>query len=102
MADLNGKETVGLTTKWFGLNLSGPNAGNIFLFLIILGLIGFTYWQNIQRSVEHDAIICMIKLNLYMQTLPSDRPMDWRRMPVDTFSCVPKFIYEKDSETLRH
>lgn len=90
-------DSVGLTTKWFGLNLSGKDALGIFLFITLLAMMGLDAWENVQRSNEHDGIVCMIKLNLYMQQLPTGAPMDWRRMPVDLYSCIPPFLYKQES-----
>ena len=91
----NDQNTVDLTTKWGGLRLGGKDALDIFLFLSIVALGGLTFYEHIQRSVEHDAIQCSIKLNLFMQTQGTG-PIDWKKMPVDVFSCVPRFIYERD------
>jgi hypothetical protein len=89
-------DAVNLTTKWGGLSLVGKDALDIFLFIAILALGAVTIWEHIQRSNEHDTISCQLKLTLYMQTQPLDKPMDWRRMPTDVFNCVPKFLYERD------
>ena len=92
-----GQNTVDLTTKFGGLKLAGKNALDLFLFLAILALAGLTMYEHIQRSTEHDAIQCSIKLNLFMQTQGTDKPIDWKKMPVDVFSCVPRFLYERDT-----
>lgn len=89
--------TVSISSKWGGFSLGGKDALDIFLFLAILGLSGLTVYEHIQRSAEHDTISCLIKLNLYMQTQSTEKPINWRGMPVDTFSCVPRFIYERDT-----
>jgi len=99
MADTPSQEGVGLTTKWFGLNLTGQSAGVTFIFITLLALSGLTLYEHIQRSVEHDAIACQIKLNLYMQTQMPDKPIDWRKMPPDLFGCIPKFFFERDQAT---
>src|ERR1044072_3684485 len=95
MADANGQDQVGLTTKWFGLNLSGKDAGFIFLFIAILALTGLLFWTNKQRSEETAAIQCMIKLNLFVNQQPRTEPLDWSKLPVDLYTCVPRFLYER-------
>ena len=96
MAEANGSNTVNLSTKWGGLSLAGKDALDIFLFIAILALASLTIYEHIQRSGEHDILSCQIKLNLFMQTQPVDKPIDWKKLPVDTFGCVPRFLYERD------
>lgn len=95
MADeLNDKDTVSLTTKFGALSLGGKNALEIFLFIAVLALAGFDIWSNAQQSHEHDGIVCMLKLNLYMQQVPPGTQIDWRRMPLDLYTCIPPFLYK--------
>lgn len=96
MADTDDHDSVGLTTKWFGLNLAGKDAVGIFLFIALLALAGFTAWSNTQRSQEHEQITCMLKLNLYMQQVPVGSQIDWRRMPIDLYGCIPTFLYKQE------
>ena|SRR5690242_10024186 len=92
----NATDTVSLTTKWGGLSLGGKDALAIFLFIAMLGLSALTLWEHIQRSSEHDLLDCRLKLTLFMQTVAPDKAIDWRRVPVDLYSCVPRFILERD------
>jgi len=89
-------DSVGLTTKWFGLNLAGKDALGIFLFISLLALAGVTLWEHSQRSNEHDQIGCMLKLNLFMQQIPPGTAIDWHRMPIDLYPCIPSFLYKLD------
>jgi len=81
-------------TGLFGFKLGGKDAISIFLFIAVLGLSGLTLWEHGTRSTEHDQIVCMIKLNLFVYTLPRGETLDWSKMPVDLYPCVPKFLYE--------
>jgi hypothetical protein len=92
-----GQDTVSLTTKFGALALGGKNAIGILIFIGLIALSGLTIYEHIQRSTEHDSINCMIKLNLYMQTQEPNKPINWRALPVDTFGCVPRFLYERDA-----
>lgn len=94
--DPNEGNSVKLTSKWGGLELGGKNALDIFLFITMLGLIGFTAWEHTQRSNEHDTLDCRLKLTLYMQSVSPDKPLDWRRVPSDLYPCIPRFIIERD------
>lgn len=97
MAESNGgKDTVSLTTSFGALSLGGKNALEILIFIAILAIGGLEIYENIQRSNEHDAISCQIKLNLFMQAQIAEKPINWRAMPTDLFSCVPKFLYDRD------
>jgi hypothetical protein len=96
MADT--QEGVGLTTKWFGLNLTGQSAGVTFIFIIILALIGLTLYENGQRNAEHDQIQCALKLTLYMQQQPQGQTIDWHKMPIDLYTCIPSFLYRTTTE----
>ena len=91
-----GQDTVNLSTKLGTLSLGGKNALEIALLIVMLGLAGLTIYEHIQRSQEHDTITCQIKLNLFMQAQDLARPIDWRKMPVDLFNCIPKFLYDRD------
>jgi len=101
MADGDGdKSTVSLATKLGTLSMAGKDALGIALLIVMLALGGLTIYEHIERSKEHDVIACQLKLTLYMQTQPIDKPIDWKRMPIDTFECVPRFLYERD-QTVR-
>lgn len=95
------KNSVGLSTGWFGLSLSGKDAGYIFLFLVILASTGLNAWFMSARDKEHSEIVCMIKLNLFVNQSTrggaSGEILDWQRMPVDLYTCVPRFLYEKSN-----
>ena len=91
------KSTVSLTTKLGSLSLGGKDALTIALYITMLALSGLNIYEHIQRSKEHDDIVCAIKLNLFLQTLPVDKPIDWRRMPVDIYQCVPRFLYDREA-----
>lgn len=90
------QNTVNITSKWGGLSLVGKDAVSLFLFFMLLGMGGLTIYEHIQRSAEHEQIDCRLKLTLFMQTIPVEKPIDWRRVPTDVFGCVPKFLYERD------
>ena len=98
MAEANGEKnnTVSLTTSLGAFSLGGKNALDILLFIAILAVGGLSVYEHLARSKEHDEISCQIKLNLFMQQQPIDKPMNWRIMPTDLFGCVPKFLYERD------
>lgn len=95
MADIE-RDTVSLSTQWGGLELGGKDALSILIFILLLAVGGLTIYEHIQRGNEHDAIICQIKLNLYMQSQEPDKPINWRSMPPDLFGCIPKFLYDRD------
>ena len=96
MADTEGENTVNLSTKLGTLSLGGKNALDIALLITMLALAGLTVYEHIQRSMEHDTITCEIKLNLFMQAQDLAKPIEWRKMPVDLFNCIPKFLYDRD------
>jgi len=97
MADATSvNDTVSLTTKWGGLSLGGKDALGIGLLIAIIALAGLILYEHFQRSNEHDQISCQIKLNLYMQQTVPDKPINWRSVPTDLYSCIPKFLYERD------
>lgn len=87
---------VDLKTGMFGLKLSGANALLVFLFIINLTSIGFTVYEHRHRQEEHDQLQCMIRLNLFFQTIPKGGGMDWGNVPVDLYLCIPRFVYERN------
>jgi hypothetical protein len=94
MANGDAQNSAEFKTGLFGFKLIGRDALITFLFITILAEAGLTFWEHSKRSDEHDQIVCMIKLNLFIYTLPKGEPLDWSKMPVDLYSCVPKFLYE--------
>lgn len=88
-------DSVDFRTGLFGIKLTGPNSLITFLFLAILALSGLTLMQHINRQREHTEIVCMIKLNLFMNNIPKGEAIDWAKMPVDLYGCVPRFLYER-------
>jgi hypothetical protein len=94
MPDVN-HDRVDFNTGLFGLRLSGPNSLIIFLFIALLCVGALTVWATRESSKEHQEIVCMIKLNLYVNSIPRGEPLDWSKMPVDLYGCVPRFLYER-------
>ena len=94
MADGDGQNSAEFKTSMFGFKLAGKDALVTFLFIAILADAALTFWENKARQEEHGNIICMIKLNLFIYTLPKGDPLDWSKMPVDLYPCVPKFLYD--------
>jgi len=91
------QNTAEFNTGFFGLKLGGRDAISIFLFIVVLASMGLTVWENGLRSSEHDQITCMIKLNLFVQSQPQSTVLDWAKMPVDLYPCVPRFLYDRQT-----
>lgn len=94
MANGESQDSAEFKTSLFGFKLAGRDAVTTFLFIAILALAGLTFWEHSIRNKEHSDIVCMIKLNLYVYSSPRGEPLDWSKMPVDLYSCVPRFLYE--------
>lgn len=95
MAEGNGRNSVDIKTGPFGISLKGDNALVILLFLSMVGLGALIFWENKTRSDENVLLQCMIKLNLFVNQQQRGEVLDWSRMPVDLYGCVPRFLYEK-------
>jgi hypothetical protein len=91
-------DSVDFKSGPFGLSLKGDNALVILLFLSIVALAALTFWEHKARSDENAAMQCMIKLNLFVNQLPRGEPLDWSKVPVDLYGCVPRFLYERPSK----
>ena len=100
MSDGDGQNTAEFKTGLFGFKLAGRDALVTFLFIVMLANAGLIFWESKSRQEEHNEIVCMIKLNLFIYTLPKGEPLDWSKMPVDLYNCVPKFLYE-NQRTIR-
>lgn len=89
----NGKDSINLTAGW----------GLLFLFIFIIGIVTVSLesYEHMKRQKEHEAMSCLIKLALYLQGQPADKPVDWQKLPLDTFNCVPRFVYEREREAAR-
>lgn len=94
MPDDDAQNSAEFKTSMFGFKLAGKDALATLLFLAILASAGLSFWQHNKRSDEAREIVCMIKLNLFIYTIPRGEPIEWSKMPVDLYSCVPKFLYE--------
>jgi hypothetical protein len=79
----------------FGLKLTGPNAILIALFILQLALIGLSLYEHNLRSREHDEILCINKLSLFIRTMTPGSKMEWDKMPIDLYGCMPEFLYKK-------
>jgi len=97
MADVtpDGSTSIEVKSGPVGLKLIGKDSLVIFLFLVIAANIGITLWQHLARSQEHEEITCHLKLNLYMQAVARGSPIEWEKMPIDLYKCVPKFLFER-------
>jgi len=91
----NGDEnTAEFKTGLFGLKLGGRDAISMFLFIALVAIAALAFWEHGLRNKEHKEITCMIRLNLFIYTLPRGEVLDWSRMPVDLYQCVPRFLFE--------
>jgi len=89
--------TAEFNTSFFGLKLGGRDALSIFLFIAIIALAGLTIYEHIQRSTEHQSMLCQIKLNLHMQEQNPEKAINWKAMPTDLYGCIPRWLYERDA-----
>jgi len=95
MAEEPHRDGVEISALGGTLRMFGGNALFFFL-LLMLGLnIGLTIWEHTQRGIEHTQIMCASKLSIYIYTTPKGAPIDWDRLPVDTFRCIPKFLFDR-------
>jgi len=101
MADGDGQNSAEFKTGMFGIKLDGKDAISTLLFIAVVAHGALTFWEHKQRSDEHDNISCMLKLNMFIYTIPRGEPLDWSKMPVDLYGCVPRFLYE-NQRTLGH
>ena len=92
---MGNENSIDVKTSLFGIKLVGPNAILILLFLLMLALSALVVWENFRRENEHMQMMCSIKLNLFMNTIPKGTSVDWSNMPVDLYPCIPKFLYER-------
>lgn len=95
MPDVNGGDRVEFRTGLFGLSLTGSNALVIFIFIALVGVGALTIWAAKDSHKEHQEIMCMLKLNLYVNSIPRGEAIDWQKLPVDLYGCVPRFLYER-------
>lgn len=95
---LGDQQSVDLTTKWGALKFTGKDSVVVLLFILILTLGGLIFWSRQQQNMEHGQVLCAIKLNLFLNTIPKGQPIEWERMPVDLFPCIPKFLYSSRRE----
>lgn len=95
MAEESNGQSVDISTKWGGLKLSGRDSVLTFLFILLLVLGGLMMWERSQSNMEHQKVMCAIKLNLFMQTIPANSTIEWAKVPVDLYGCIPKFLYER-------
>jgi len=100
MPDVN-QDRVDFNTGLFGLRLSGPNSLIIFLFIGLIGVAALTIWTNRESQKRDHEIACMIKLNLYVNSVPVGEALNWSRMPPDIFPCVPEFLYRPERQQVR-
>lgn len=94
MANGNG-DSVDFKTGLFGIKLAGPNALVILLFITLLASAGLTFVEHVNRSQEHQQLQCSIRLSIFIYTTPKGTPIDWDRLPVDLYECVPKFLFDR-------
>jgi heme/copper-type cytochrome/quinol oxidase subunit 2 len=72
----------------------------VFIVVALAALTFVALWEHRQRSEEHDEIACLVKLNLFMHTLPKDTPVTWRQIPQDYWPCLPRNIVDSE-KTIR-
>ena len=91
------EQKAGVKLTGFGSSIELFGGNSLFFFLLlVLGLnIGITLWEHLQRREEHEQIQCGSKLGIYIYTMPKGSPIDWKRMPVDVYKCIPPFLYNR-------
>jgi hypothetical protein len=98
-------EQQGVELSGFGANvkLFGGNSLFVFLLLLMAANIGVTIWAGTLRSKEHDEIQCSTKLAIFVysstrNTTTGTVDIQWDRLPVDLFGCLPTFLYKTPHE----
>jgi hypothetical protein len=91
----------GVELSGFGANLKlfGSNSLAVFLLILLAANIAVTLWEGTLRSREHDEIQCSTKLAIFVYSStrsPTTGTVDiqWDRLPVDLFGCLPTFLYK--------
>ena len=77
----------------------------VILVLLAIGLGAFIWALNKEREAEHDQIVnainynsCLNRLALYFSVYPGGSDIQFRKMPLDLWKCLPSYIAEKESK----
>jgi hypothetical protein len=70
-------------------------AGGIVIIVIALAIIAaMSVWEHYKRSKEADEILCGIRLNSFLYTLPKGE-VTFDRVPAEYWSCLPPTIVNR-------
>jgi len=101
MAESPNEQQQGVELSGFGANVKLFGGSSLAIFLLIVSAIniGVTLWEGQLRSREHDEIQCSTKLAIFVysstrNTATGTVDIQWDRLPVDLFGCLPTFLYK--------
>ncbi len=95
------EDSIDIKAGPFSGKLTGRDSMMIFIVILLLALAGLTLWEHAMRANESKEIMCAIKLNLFMQTTTRGTPIEWDKMPVDLYPCIPRFLYDRGGGVTR-
>jgi hypothetical protein len=62
--------------------------GIVFIVIALAALTGVGLFEHWKRGKEHDEILCGIRLNAFLQTVPRGT-LTWEQVPQEYWSCLP-------------
>jgi hypothetical protein len=94
------EQPEGVEFSGFGaaVKLFGGNSLFFFLLILLAGNVALTIYEHVNRSKEHEQLMCSNRLAIFVYTTPrqpdGQAKIDWTGMDVSLYACVPKFLYE--------
>lgn len=66
----------------------------VFIVVALFGLTMIGAWEMSRRQAEHEQLACLIKLNLFMQTVPREKTITWHSIPQEYWRCMPSHLVD--------
>jgi hypothetical protein len=72
--------------------------GIVFIVIALAGLTAMAAYEHYKRFHEHVHILCGIRLNAYLQTLPKGEEITWKEIPAEYWDCLPPTVINRQKQ----
>ncbi len=112
--------TLEVRTK---LGTIAATGATVFIVVSLSLLTGIAIWEHAMRQKEHEiiethirsemelirkqqqeniaALVCSSKLNLFFQTIPKGKELNWSDIPSEYWGCMPRNLIDERKQQVR-
>jgi len=72
--------------------------GIVFIVIALAALTGMAAYEHFKRFHEHVHILCGIRLNAYLYTIPKGEDITLQQIPAEYWECLPHNVLNRQKQ----